>query len=186
MLPPDSRTDQELITAINDGDDAAFAALYDRHKQWVVNLAYRFTGDRDEALDVLQDTFAYVLRKIPITLTAKFTTFLYPAVRHRAMELRRKRRPGVGEEYLADVATDDPQRDELRQLIRSLPAGQQEVVVMRFVDDLSLEEIAAALQIPLGTVKSRLHNAIANLRQDPKLRAYFEGHPPSPSGRGRG
>ena len=157
-----------------DGDESAFAALYNRHKQWVINLAFRFTGDRDEARDVLQDTFSYLLRKIPITLTAKLTTFLYPVVRHRAMELRRKRRPGVGEAYLADVATDDPQLDELRQLIRRLPAGQQEVVVMRFVDDLSLEEIAHALQIPLGTVKSRLHNAIANLRTDPGLRKYFE------------
>src|SRR5262249_48351665 len=128
----------------------------------------------------------YLLRKIPITLTAKLTTFLYPVVRHRAMELRRKRRPGVGEEYLAEMATDDPQLDELRQLIRRLPAGEPGVIVMRFVDDLSLEEIAQALAIPLGTVKSRLHNAIANLRQDPALRAYFEDHPPSPSGRGRG
>lgn len=173
MGNPDHRNDEQLITAINAGDESAFAALYDRHKQYVVNLAYRFLGDRDEALDVLQDTFSYILRKIPITLTAKMTTFLYPVVRHRAMELRRKKKPTAGEEYLADVPTDDPQLDELRQLIRRLPAGQQEVVVMRFVDDLSLEEIAAALGIPQGTVKSRLHNAIANLRQDPKLQAYF-------------
>ena len=174
MPPTDDRTDQQLIAAINDGDESAFATLYNRHKQWVVNLAYRFTGDHEEALDVLQDTFSYILRKIPITLTAKMTTFLYPAVRHRAFELRRKRRPGVGEEYLADVATDDPKLDELRQLIRRLPAGQQEVVVLRFVDDLSLDEIAVALEIPLGTVKSRLHNAIATLRQDAGLRAYFD------------
>jgi RNA polymerase sigma-70 factor (ECF subfamily) len=169
----DHRSDQQLITAINAGDEVAFAVLYERHKQYVVNLAYRFLGDQDEALDVLQDTFGYVLRKIPITLTAKMTTFLYPVVRHRALELRRKRKPTAGEEYLADVSSDDPQLDELRQLIRRLPAGHQEVVVMRFVDDLSLDEIAVALAIPLGTVKSRLHNAIANLRQDPKLQSYF-------------
>jgi RNA polymerase sigma-70 factor (ECF subfamily) len=170
----DRRTDQQLITAINDGDEAAFAALYERHKQWVVNLAYRVGGDRDAALDVLQDTFSYLLSKIPIQLTAKLTTFLYPAVRHRAMELRRKRRPGVGEAYLADVACDDPKLDELRELIRRLPEGQQEVVVLRFVDDLSLEEIGEALSIPLGTVKSRLHNAIAALRKDPAIQRYFE------------
>jgi RNA polymerase sigma-70 factor, ECF subfamily len=172
--PTDQRTDQQLITAINDGDEAAFAALYERHKQWVVNLACRFGVDRDEALDVLQDTFSYLLSKIPIRLTAKLTTFLYPAVRHRAMELRRKRRPGVGEAYLADVAADEPKLDELRQLIRRLPVGQQEVLVMRFIDELSLEEIAAALSIPLGTVKSRLHNAISALRKDPTIQGYFE------------
>jgi RNA polymerase sigma-70 factor (ECF subfamily) len=48
------------------------------------------------------------------------------------------------------------------------------VVVLRFVDDLSLEEIGEALSIPLGTVKSRLHNAIAALRKDPAIQRYFE------------
>ncbi len=50
----------------------------------------------------------------------------------------------------------------------------REVVLMRFVDDLSLQEIAAALAIPTGTVKSRLHNALATLRDDPRTRRYFE------------
>jgi RNA polymerase sigma-70 factor (ECF subfamily) len=56
-----------------------------------------------------------------------------------------------------------------------LSAGQREVLLARFVDEMSLEEIAAALEIPLGTVKSRIHNALATLRDDPRTRNYFLG-----------
>ena len=69
------------------------------------------------------------------------------------------------------------QRRELAAVLSTLPIPQREVVLMRFVDDLSLEEIAAVLAIPLGTVKSRLHNALETLRHDPRTRAYF-GQPP--------
>ena len=55
-----------------------------------------------------------------------------------------------------------------------LPAAQREVLIMRFVDGLSLADIAAALSIPQGTVKSRLHHAIKTLRDDPRTRSYFE------------
>jgi len=61
----DARNDLELIAAINDGDAAAFEALYFRYRNWVVGLAYRFTGDCDAALDVMQETFLYLLRKFP-------------------------------------------------------------------------------------------------------------------------
>ncbi|MEI8195402.1 MAG: sigma factor-like helix-turn-helix DNA-binding protein, partial [Phycisphaerae bacterium] len=65
-------------------------------------------------------------------------------------------------------------RTELAVVLAVLPSAQREVVLMRFVDDLSLEEIAAALAIPLGTVKSRLHQALAVLRCDPRVRGYFD------------
>lgn len=55
----------------------------------------------------------------------------------------------------------------------ALPETHREVVLMRFVDDMSLGEIAEALGIPLGTVKSRLHNALETLRHDPATRRYF-------------
>jgi RNA polymerase sigma-70 factor (ECF subfamily) len=58
--------------------------------------------------------------------------------------------------------------------LASLVDTQREVVLMRFVDAMSLAEIAEALEIPLGTVKSRLHKALASLRQDPRTRQYFE------------
>src|SRR5437763_9266416 len=87
----DARGDLELIAAINAGDVEAFDALYFRYQDWVANLAYRFTGDNDSALDVLQETFLYVLKKFPgFRLTAQFKTFLYPAVRNLSIGARRK------------------------------------------------------------------------------------------------
>lgn len=185
--PPDPRTDAQLVDAINTGNEAAFEALYRRHRDWVVNLAYRFTDDRDLALDVMQETFLYLLGKFPgFELRAKLTTFLYPAVRHIAATHREKARrlnsgPAGGDEAMAELTnghTDptrprDP-REELAAALSALSDEQREVVLMRFVDGLTLKEIAAALSIPLGTVKSRLHLAIAALRADPHTREFFE------------
>ena len=66
------------------------------------------------------------------------------------------------------------EREELAAALRRLPDAQREVLLMRFVDGLLLEEISAALDIPLGTVKSRMHHALAALRADEAARAYFE------------
>jgi RNA polymerase sigma-70 factor (ECF subfamily) len=58
--------------------------------------------------------------------------------------------------------------------LAALPEAQREVLLMRFVDGMSLQEIAAALSIPEGTVKSRMHNALSALKSDPCVRSYFE------------
>lgn len=178
--PADPRSDVELIAAANEGDAAAFALLYRRYRDWVVRLAYRFTGHDDDALDVLQETFSYLLRKFPgFVLTAQMTTFLYPVVRNLSIAARKKRTrmPAASDEALdaapARLAADDP-RNELAAVIAALPATHREVVLLRFVDDLSLEEIGQALSIPLGTVKSRLHHALKALRDDPRARRYFD------------
>lgn len=181
LLPnPDPRPDDVLIAAANQGDEAAFVALYHRYRDWVVRLARRFTGNDDDALDVLQETFAYFFRKFPgFRLTAAMTTFLYPVVRNLSLAARRKRGRFVSDEELLNVTPAPPleagdPRTELAVVISALSAGHREVVLMRFVDGMSLEEIAAALAIPVGTAKSRLHHALRALREDPRMRRYFE------------
>jgi len=62
---PDAPNDQALIAALNAGDATAFEPLYYRYRDWVIALAHRFTGNESLALDVLQDTFLYVLKKFP-------------------------------------------------------------------------------------------------------------------------
>lgn len=177
MRYSDGPTDEQLIADYNAGDGSAFEAIYYRYRDWIVRLAWRFTGDMDDALDVLQETFAYFHRKFPgFKLTARLTTFFYPVVRNLSLEARRKRirSLGAGDEMLDQVPTacvDGP--SELAAALRDLGAGQREVILMRFVDDLSLEEIAAALAIPLGTVKSRLHNGLAMLRANPSIKEIF-------------
>ena len=177
-----SRSDAELVAAINQGDAVAFEVLYFRHRDWVAGLAYRFTGDSDASLDVLQETFLYVLRKFPgFRLTANFKTFLYPAVRNLSIAARRKAaryQATAAELEQLEHAPAPPatgaEGGDLGFVLAALPEEQREVLLLRFVDGLSLAEIAAAMAIPLGTVKSRLHNALQTLRQDQRTRTFFE------------
>ena len=180
MPDSDPRDDQSLIDAACRGDAAAFETLYRRYRDWVARLALRFTGHRDDALDVLQETFIYLLRKLStLHLTARMTTFLYPAVKNLSLGLIRKRRPDSSDpERLSDIPAPPAQgvgasRAELADVLACLPDAHREVVLMRFVDDMSLQEIAEALGVPLGTIKSRLHNALASLRSDERTRRYF-------------
>jgi RNA polymerase sigma-70 factor (ECF subfamily) len=188
----DTRTDVELISAINAGDGSAFEVLYYRYRQWVARLAFRFTCDEAAAQDVVQETFLYVLRKFPgLRLTAAFKTFLYPAVRNLSIAARTKaaRYQGSGHDtkaedergtddaLLADIPGPGPgptASGELEELLGPLSEEQREVVMLRFVDGLDLKEIATAMNIPVGTVKSRLHHALATLRASPRTREFFE------------
>lgn len=173
-------SDEELIESANKGDAEAFETLYYRYRDRVFHLAWRFTGNQEDALDVLQETFTYLLKKLPgFQLTASMTTFLYPVVKHISLTVRRKSRPYISaDEALSEIpaptSEDTPDvRVELAAVLRGLPAEQREILLMRFVDDMSMEEIASALNIPLGTVKSRLHNALRTLRRDRRTRNYF-------------
>jgi RNA polymerase sigma-70 factor (ECF subfamily) len=177
----ETRTDLELIAAINGGDAAAFEALYFRYRDWVTTLAFRFTRDSDLALDVLQETFLYFLKKFPgFVLTAQLKTFLYPAVKNLSLAARRKADRHQSNEAELTALENAPaaetaatSRSELMLVLAALSSEQSEVLLLRFVDGLSLAEIAVAMEIPLGTVKSRLHNALATLRGDPRTKEFF-------------
>jgi RNA polymerase sigma-70 factor (ECF subfamily) len=173
-------SDRELVELANKGDPQAFEALYYRYRDWVYWLAWRFTGNRADALDVLQETFIYLLGKFPgFELTSSMTTFLYPAVRHISITISSKKSRIKTEEDMLDEAEwvtsqeTELSRSELAAVLAILSEEQREVLLMRFVDDMSLQEIAAALNIPLGTVKSRLHNSLRTLRSDRRTQDYF-------------
>ena len=142
--------DEELIERANRGDAEAFEQLYRRYRDWVYRLACRFTGNQQDA-----------------------------QVKHLSLNVRRRRAAGsLDATALDDVPAPEPpasSRAELAAAMASLASEQREVVLMRFVDGMSLEEIAVALHIPLGTTKSRLHNALRKLRDDPRTRDYFLG-----------
>jgi RNA polymerase sigma-70 factor, ECF subfamily len=170
-------TDQALIAAANRGEFTAFEELYRRHRDWVAQIAFRFTHDEDIALDVVQEVFLYFLKKFPgFELRCELKTFLYPAARNVAISLRRKTERYVSdEESIANVPSETtaPQSDILTAVLAGLPEQQREVLLLRFGDGLALNEIAIALEIPLGTVKSRLHNALATLEKDPRTKTFF-------------
>jgi RNA polymerase sigma-70 factor, ECF subfamily len=171
----DGRSDETLITAVNHGDTAAFEALYHRYRDWVVHMAFRFTGDRDLALDILQETFLYFSKKFPgFRLTAKLTTFLYPAVRNYSIAARRKRERFVSDEAIAETPAPAESGSDLREVLAQLPEEHREVLLLRFVEGLSMEEIGAAVRIPVGTVKSRLHYVLKSLRANEHTKKLFE------------
>ena len=147
--PATEPDDLELVVAVNQGDAAAFEVLYRRHRDWVVNLALRFTRDEALALDVLQETFLYLLRKFPgFELRARLTTFLYPVIRHLALAAHRKaarcQATEDGDALLASLPAPEPWAGggpAVRQVIAGLSLDHQEVLFLRFVDGLSLGEI---------------------------------------------
>ena len=181
----DPRSDEDLVEACNhaDPDEAtrAFESLYRRYRDFVLRVARRFTRDPDLALDVLQETFTYLLRNFPPTgpglvLTARLPTLLYPVAKNTAISALRKadRHTDRADFDLEDLPAEDV-RDEqsIDVALGALSAERREIVLLRFVDDLSLAEIAAVLDVPLGTVKSRLHLAIKQLRDDPRIKDLF-------------
>lgn len=186
-LPPrnDPLSDLDLIEAVNRGEADAFETLYLRHREYATRVAMRFTGERSLALDAVQDSFIYFYKKFPgFVLTAKLTTFLYPVVKHNALAAKNKARRAQGdtpEAALQSQPDSDPHADpanadapgDLHAVLAALPDAQREVLVLRFVDGQSLEEIARALDIPLGTVKTRIHHAIRKLRDDPVAKKHF-------------
>ena len=175
MAGSDPRTDGQLVDAANAGDGRAFEALYLRHRGWAADLAWRYVRDRDTALDVMQDAFLQLLGRFPgFRLTARMRTFLYPVVKHLALDRLRKSRRTVGaDERLDEVPARGSSGSSppvgIAAAVEDLPEGQREVLLMRFVDDLPLADIAEALGVPVGTVKSRLHTGLAALRADPRF-----------------
>jgi len=180
----DSRSDEELVEVCNRGGAAeassAFESLYRRHRDYVLRVALRFTDDRELAADALQEVFMYLLRQFPppgpgLELTARLSTYLYPIARSSTVTLLRKSRRIESAATEPDELPAAPVRDndDLDRLLADLPAERREILTLRFVDGMALDEIAAALGIPLGTVKSRLHLAVRALREHPAAKNFF-------------
>lgn len=164
--------DRELVARANRGDSDALEALYRRHRDWVVSVAWRLTGDRDDALDALQDTFAHLLGRFPgFELRSSMRAYLYPVVKHTCISIARKRRRVVPFEAadrgaaapLAETAAPPEWSAEFERTIAGLPETHREVLRLRMALGMQIAEIAHALDIPVGTVKSRLHNALQTL-----------------------
>jgi RNA polymerase sigma-70 factor (ECF subfamily) len=146
-------------------------ALYYRHRNWVYTQAFRICGNREDALDVLQEVFSYFFLKFPgFELRSQLRTYLYRVARSMSINLVEKRRKIIlfengQSERLMDTPVSPNGRLGFDELIAHLNDDDRELVVLRFAEEFSLPEIAEALSLPLGTVKSRLHRALSQLRQ---------------------
>lgn len=175
--PPNVESDRALLAAFRAGDPDALASLYDRHGRTVLRFALRFCADHALAEDVVQDCFTELIDRIDdFELTGQLTSWFYVVARRRALRLRERAARAQGDPGPALLIPAEGPEDtaDLRRLLARLPPGQQEVLVLRFLDGFDLQSIADALEIPLGTVKSRMHQALSTLHDDPVCRSYFE------------
>ena len=162
-------TDEELIAAVAAGDEAALATLYRRYERPLHAFLTRYTGGRDVD-DLVQETWLRIVRAAGrFDPARRFSTWLFQIALNLARDWRR--RPP-----LEPVDPDDtgrlaaPDRHapidaglDARRLLAALPEAQRAVVILRHFHDLGEDEVAAILDIPRGTVKSRLHHAMAKL-----------------------
>lgn len=181
---PPADDDLSYVTACQKGDTEAFSVLVGRHSKKMLNIAYRMLGDYDEACDVTQEAFLAAFRAIErFKAEAKFSTWLYRiVVNHTKNRLKQRQSLSVRE----GVSLDDPaprftecaicpagseggdparllERRELeaqvQKCISALDGDYREVLVMRDIQGFAYDEIREILQIPDGTVKSRLSRA---------------------------
>ncbi|RPJ18538.1 MAG: sigma-70 family RNA polymerase sigma factor [Chloroflexi bacterium] len=182
-------TEPHLIQRAQKGDQEAFAALVTEHQRYVFNLALRVLKDEEEALDLAQETFVRAWTALPnFRGGSKFRTWLYRIVTNlcynRLPNLRRSLND-LGDDVIAgipetDITFDNPARGlesrELRSYLHKAIDGLDEnyrlLVSLRYQNELSYEEIAGMLNLPLGTVKTGLFRAKEQLRRT--LETYQE------------
>jgi RNA polymerase sigma-70 factor, ECF subfamily len=180
------RSDEELIAAFQTGEARAFDILVGRYKDPLVNFAFRFLGDFDGADEVAQETFIRVYRnKHAYKPVARFSTWLYTIAANLAKsELRRRKRRALfslsgrrerGEEKDFDPPDERNRSDEqaersfeaelIQKALDSIPVRYREVVILRYIQELSYEEICTITGMNMGTVKSRLNRARLRLQE---------------------
>ena len=166
-----------LIHRCKDGDQEAFAMLYEQYKHLVYRVAYLMLDDSQDAEDTLQEVFIRVYRSIVNYNPAKgaFTTWLHRITVNTCLNhhRHRQRRPRlllfeeIKQEHLIQrpsFVEDIAENQILKQALSNLKHKLRTVVVLHYGLEMSYAEIAQVLELPLGTVKSRVHKAINILR----------------------
>jgi len=175
MAPADQET--AWVRAAQQGDAAAFRHLVECYDRRVLYFVLRFLPDTHQALDVMQEVWLALFRRLPsLRAPAAFRVWLYQIAHDQAVTLlRRRRREARVQASVARQREDDVEdnhefafdRAELVHLaLDVLSAEHREVLVLRFLEGMRLEEIAEALRCRPGTVKSRLHYAKRELRRE--------------------
>lgn len=166
-----------LLARSRAGDKAAFGALAERYSSFAIGVAYRMTGNSQLAEDLAQEAFIKAWRKLPqFRGDCSFKVWLGRIVTNTTLDYLRRQNPEqpLDEATLpAPPAEEAPLRhleqEEMRQLVRqavlSLPAQCRIALILREYEGLSYREISETLDIPMGTVMSRLHYARQLLRE---------------------
>jgi RNA polymerase sigma-70 factor (ECF subfamily) len=182
----DSISDAECVRRIQRGETETFEILVRRHEKAIFNVVYRMLGDYDDAAETAQEVFLSAYRAIgQFRGDANFSTWLYrialnhASTRRKSTNSRQRRLVPIDDTELVDDVELGPaetlEKKEIRQRVqRALNELQPEdamVILLRDLQDIAYEDVARVLNIPVGTVKSRLHRARQALKA--RLTAYF-------------
>ena len=180
-------TDDALIEQIQAGDESALRILYDRYSRLVFSLALRISGDRGTAEEITLDVFERVWRKADGYRPERgaLSTWITAMTRYRAIDYHRRQqaRPQAMEAPLEEArflhgdtpgnrrrperaTARDLRRKRVREALAQLPPEQQQVLALAYFQGFSHQEMADLLELPLGTVKTRLRLALKKLRFD--------------------
>lgn len=188
--------DHELIRRTLDGEREAFSELVKRYQGRAYGVAIGIVGNRDDALDVVQDSFVKAYSALKnFRFDAKFYTWFYRLLTNKAIDKMREisRNPGTSfdETWMTkeeghgtgdsefyerpdDVASRKELREIMKEAIQSLPERHRTVILLREVEGLSYQEIAEILDISIGTVMSRIYYGKEKLRD--LLSEFVRGH----------
>jgi len=188
-------TDEELIKRFQEGDRNAYNQLVNKYKDRIVNFIYRYMGDFDAAEDLAQDTFLKLyINKNSYKEVAKFSTWLFTIAANLAKtELRKlKRRKTYSVSSLSnddkefvlqtpiseyvDEQTEVGQAHLLQSSLLELEDDFRLIIILREIQELSYELISKILELPLGTVKSRLNRGKLKLRDILKNKGVLSEH----------
>lgn len=185
-VTPTVARDRPLVDAVLAGDRDAYRALVERESMSVIGLCTAILRDPDEAQDAAQDAFVQAYRSLATyrgdgTFGAWIgriaTRMAISRAAARGQQWRTESMDASGLNLRDELASPERQladlehAEALRLAIQDLPADQRQVVALRFYEDMPLERIAVETRAPLGTVKSRLHRALARLRDQSDLRS---------------
>ena len=181
--PAATTADQDLVAASIAGDDSAFEQLVQIHGPRLYQLVLRMAGDAELANDLFQDVLFHAWQRLDqFSGKSALSTWLWSVGRNRALDQLRKRRPQTidPQHLVAEAPSDgnDPlqqteQQHLLHRALASLSDDAREIIILRDFQDEDYAHIAETLDIPEGTVKSRLSRARAQLRSalSPYIRA---------------
>lgn len=162
-----------LVMAAQNGDTRAFEALFRAYNPALKRFAYRLCSDEQFAKDAVQEawiTLSKTLRRLRDP--RGFRIWAYKTVRWRVIDMARKLPPksepldSMSEDTVAAPPTEPiATSDQLAALMKALPVGERQVLALFYLEEMKITEIAAVLDVPVGTVKSRLNTARTHLRE---------------------
>lgn len=175
----------ELVKQAQKGDEEAFCALITGYEKRIYNIAYKFMRNEYDAQDAAQDSIIKMYTHIQkFSFQSAFSTWMYRVTANTCLDMLRKRKPDTGIEEFERLAVSNEGNpledtvnnelgDSIKAAIKLLPEKYIPIIVLKDMEGLKYEEIAAVMQISVGTVKSRISRAREKLRDILKSRGVI-------------